>query len=41
MYRWSLQLEVLRRIERALEAGDLRNLRMPLTTARRIISPGI
>jgi hypothetical protein len=37
VYRWSLQLEVLRRIERAREAGDRRGPRALLETARHII----
>jgi hypothetical protein len=37
VYNWSLQLEVLRQVERAREAGDLRGLRSLLKTARRIV----
>jgi hypothetical protein len=37
VYRWALQLEVLRRIERAQAAGDMRGLRSWLTTARHIV----
>jgi hypothetical protein len=37
VYNWSLKLEVLRRIERAQETGDLHSLRTLLKTARRIV----
>ena len=37
VYNWSLKLEILRRNERAQEAGDLRGLRSLLKTARGIV----
>jgi hypothetical protein len=38
VYVWSIQLEVLRRLDKAHKAGDLTSLRKLLSMARRILS---